>query len=51
MLTEQTKTKQEPCKHPPDRLYAWNVNDAKGKDTMVVCLKCETVLRGGYDAD
>lgn len=35
-----------PCKHPPDRLYAWNGRDAKGPFTCVVCCRCGDVLKG-----
>jgi hypothetical protein len=34
------------CDHPPERLYAWVVNDALGKDLCVVCLDCHKVLNG-----
>lgn len=35
-----------PCKHPPDRLYAWTGRDAKGPFTCVVCCRCGDVLKG-----
>jgi len=35
-----------PCKHPPDRLYAWKGKDAKGPFTCVVCCRCGDVLKG-----
>jgi hypothetical protein len=35
-----------PCKHPPDRLYSWSGEDAKGRFTNVVCCRCGDVLKG-----
>jgi len=35
-----------PCKHPPDRLYAWSGRDAKGPFSCVVCCRCGDVLKG-----
>jgi hypothetical protein len=40
------ETSGVPCKHPPNRLYAWSGEDARGPFTCVVCCRCGDVLKG-----
>lgn len=37
-----------PCPHPPDRLYSWWAEDAKGRSLVVACCQCGEVL---HEAD
>lgn len=34
---------EQPCKHPPQRLFCWTAFDGM---TVVVCCQCRTILRG-----
>jgi hypothetical protein len=39
------------CKHPPTALRAWFARDDSqptGKQLVIACIQCQTVLQGGF---
>lgn len=50
LLNEAWKLHDEltpaPCKHPPERVYAWEARDGT---TCAACCECGAVLKGGAE--